>query len=643
MAMVRAAIVLGLAIGAAASIGAQSAQPVFRAGVELITVEASVLDSKGQPVRDLGPADFEVKVAGRPRPVRYARFHDGTALAGGEGTGAVAGAATTAVIPAAATNRAEDGRMVVFVVDRESIPQGAERAMIEAAASIIDTLGPADASGIFEVPGAGMQLTREHGRVKAALGRMTGARPAVINFRDRNISYQEALAFEQRDARVIAEVVERECPQVKQPDGLRDPCPPALVDQAREMVLTGRVRVQTVMSNLTALAEQLAPLRGPKQIIFLSSGLPFGFDLLDYYNRFAQKAAEAELVIHVVHFDPPEVDVTMRKNVASAFGGRELGSGLGAVAGTTGGAFYTTGGSGAGIFDRIKTEIGHFYELAVEAQPDDAGKKSIPIDVTVKRNGLTVRSRRSVVPPARPAAPLPERVSALLRQPTDLAELPLSVSSHTMRGEDPSTLRVVIAAEVGARRFTGPAEWGFAAFHEGNMVASGTQRLDAAVPAPWPAALSAKLLPGRYRLRVAAADAEGRAGVIDVPLTVGLRAAGALQLSDLLLGVAVNGRLQPQSRIPAGTAVSMLLEVLGADPAVVDRARAIIDIVPAGSAEPVKRFQMATREAAPTMMVHQVEIATTGLTPGRYTARATLMLDDQPIGGVARIFEIADK
>ena len=167
------------------------------------------------------------------------------------------------------------------------------------------------------------------------------------------------------------------------------------------------------------------------------------------------------------------------------------------------------------------------------------------------------------------------------------------------------------------------------------------ERLPARPAAPWPGALSAKLLPGRYRLRVAAADAAGRAGVIDVPLTVGLRTAGALQVSDLMLGVAVKGRLQFQSTIPAGASMSGLLEVLGADPAVLERARVVIDIVPAGSAEAVKKFQMAARTgAAPTIVTNQVEIATTGLKPGRYTARATVMLDDQPIGGVARIFEI---
>jgi len=551
------------------------------------------------------------------------------------------------VIPAATANRAEDGRIVVFVIDRDSIPPGSERALIDAAATILDSLGPADASGIFEVPGAGMTLTREHDRVRAALRRLTGARPSIIEMRERDITWDEALAFERQDARSIAFVIERECYRIPGDagTGLTNRCPDELRIQAFNLLQTGRARVQTVMSNLSSLAEQLAPLRGPKQVVILSSGLPFGQDLLHWFNEFERKAAAAELVLSVVHFDPAPVDVTARKTVTSAFGGREQSAGLGAIAGQTGGAFYTTGGSGAGIFERIKTEMGHFYELAIDADENtekNGGRGgTLPIEVKVTRPGLTVRARRSVVPHVRSTAPLTERVSALLRQPTDLAELPVSVTAYTMRGDDVSTLRVVIAVEVGAERFKGPAEWSFAAFQEGNAVATGQQQLDGAAAAPWPAAMSAKLLPGRYRLRVAAADAEGRAGVIDVPLTVGLRAAGALQVSDLMLGVAMNGRLQPQSRIASGVPVVGLLEVLGADPALLERARTLIEIVPGGSAEPVKRFQMAARAgAASTLMINQVEIATTDLGPGRYTARATVLLDDQAIGGVARVFEI---
>jgi hypothetical protein len=200
----------------------------------------------------------------------------------------------------------------------------------------------------------------------------------------------------------------------------------------------------------------------------------------------------------------------------------------------------------------------------------------------------------------------------------------------------------VIGAEVGNGRSSAPAEWAFAAFQEGNLVATGRQSIAGAAEPPWPVAMSAKLVPGRYRLRVAATDADGRGGIIDIPLSVGLRSGGELQISDLMLGVAVNGRLQPQPAVTAGVALSGYLEILSADPALLERVRTIFEIVPGGSAEPAKRFVMAAHSgAAATVLINNVEASTMGLAVGRYTASAIVTVDEKPVGRVSRVFEIA--
>ena len=46
------------------------------------------------------------------------------------------------------------------------------------------------------------------------------------------------------------------------------------------------------------------------------------------------------------------------------------------------------------------------------------------------------------------------------------------------------------------------------------------------------AALTAKLLPGRYRLRAAVLDAARRAGVVERPLDVGLRGDASVQFVE---------------------------------------------------------------------------------------------------------------
>src|SRR4030095_1166204 len=174
-----------------------------------------------------------------------------------------------------------------------------------------------------------------------------------------------------------------------------------------------------------------------------------------------------------------------------------------------------------------------------------------------------------------------DRLTALLQQPTDINELPIAFASYTTRGDDASTLRVLISAELG--ELGSAVEWGFVAFSDGNAVASGRQRIDpAAGPSP-AGTLSSKLVPGRYRLRAAAIDAGGRGAVLDLPLSVGARAAGALQFSDVILGLAgADGRLQARSSFVQGETLFGLVEILSADPSVLDRTRAVFEIVRAG-------------------------------------------------------------
>jgi hypothetical protein len=408
-------------------------------------------------------------------------------------------------------------------------------------------------------------------------------------------------------------------------------------------LLTGRFRTQAVLTNLSMLAKQLAPMRGPKQIVFLSAGFPFGQDLLPLYNQFAEQAAEAQIVFYAVHLEGAGADVTIGKQTTtSAFGGREFAGGMGNAASMTGGAFFMATGSAAGVFTRVRTEMNNFYQLAVEMQPEDLTAKSLAIVVKVSRPGASVRNRRRVLPPARLSMNAStDPLSDLIRQPIDVAQVPLALSAYTMRGDDPSTLRTIIGLDAGSVVNNGPGEWAFAVYNEGNVVATGRQKLEANA-GPWTAAMSAKLLPGKYRLRSAFLDGAGRAGVVERPLEVGLSGTAQLQFSDLLIGVAdANGRLQPSSRIQSGGTLSALVESISADAATLEKVKTMIEIVPGGTATPVKRFLMGARSGAlPAIVTNQAEISTAGLNPGRYTAIATPMIDDVPQAKISRVFEI---
>lgn len=629
---------LGITIIAMPPLAAERGQQpaaAFRTGVDLLTLEATVLDRDGVPARDLQPGDFTVTVGGRPRKVVFADVH-GDRLA-----------PVTDAVAAERARRAGatggDGRIVVFVIDRDSLAAGNEAALLQTASTVLDSLGPADAVGLLGVPVGAVDLTRDHDRVRAALPLMTGTRPRQDMYRDRNIAWEEALAYERRDPRVIAEVIERECYRIPgDPRGLQPRCPDDLVVQARELLQAGRAQVEATTSALERLAAQLAPLRGSKHVILISGGLPFGQDLVVHFERFATRAAEAQLVLHALHLDQPDSDVTNRRTIASAFGGRNMTAGLGALTGMTGGALFMGVGRAAGVFDRITTEINNFYVLGVESEPDDASGSPREVTVSVNRPGVTVRSRREVVSRPSPiVATAADPLSTLLAQPTDIGELTLSATAYSTRGTEASTLRVLISSELGAGRARLPADWGFAVINEGNVIATGRERIDAGTSDPPAVTISAKLLPGRYRLRVAAKDADDRAGVTDVPLVVGLRVAGDLQLSDLIVGVADGGKLQPRSRIAQGTPLSALIELMSGDPARLEAARAVIEVIPGGSAEPVRRFLMAARiGSSDATLLNGAEIDTAALAPGRYTASVVAMLGDQPVGRVSRAFEV---
>ncbi len=617
----------------------QQLTPAFRAGVDLLTIEAAVIDRDGRPARDLQPADFTVTVDGKPRKVLFARF-SGLDTTTATDTSIAAGPIGAA--PSTNTTTA-GGRIVVFVVDRDSIKSGNEKALLETSAIVLDGLTSQDAAGLLVLPGGGAELTREHARVREALSMITGTRPRQSLFNERNISWSEALSYEQRDARVIAEVVERECyallarPDVPAPS---NQCPVQLTSQATELLQTGRAQLQTTMAGLDRLADQLAQLRGSKHVVLMSGGLAFGQDLLPYYNNFARKAAAAQAVVYAIHLDQPDSDASDRKAVTSAFGGREMSQGLSAIAGMTGGAFFNGIGRATGVFERITLEMNTYYELGVESLPDDVAGKPRDLEVKVTRPGASVRARRQIMLPDEAARNV-DRVRALLQQPTDLSELPVAVSAYTTRGDDPKTLRVLLSADIGNAQTALPAEWGFVVISEGNPVASGRQRIEAVAEGSPSVLTSARLAPGKYRLRFVATAADGKVGVIDTPLIAGLRAAGDLQISDLIVGTAEGGRLRPRTIIVRGTPMSALIELISASPEQLAKSRAIIEIVPSGSTDPVQRFQMAARSGtSDVILLNEAQIETTALAPGRYTASVIPMIADTPVGRVSRVFQI---
>jgi hypothetical protein len=255
--------------------------------------------------------------------------------------------------------------------------------------------------------------------------------------------------------------------------------------------------------------------------------------------------------------------------------------------------------------------------------------------VKVNRPDVQIRTRRQILLAKPDSAPAKDPVLTLLSQPTDIADLPIAVASYTTRGDEPATLKVLVSAEFGAA----VADWAFVVFDQNKILADGRQQQSTEMGNRITTSL--QLAPGRYRIRVAATAPDGRAGVIDTPLTVGLRAAGPLQVSDVILGTALSGRVQPQSRVFVGQKLAAVLEIVSADVVALEKTRVALEIIPAGAPEPLRRVLMAARSGASSVvLLAEAQLDTTALPPGRYTASAIALVDTEAVGRVSRAFEV---
>jgi len=150
----------------AVSVRSQSQRSTFRAGVDLVQVDVSVLDKERRPVRGLTAADFTLLEDGKPRTI--AAF-SAVELPRRSANVTPAWDANTASEFATNTLPAE-GRLVVILLDR-SIPDGF--ATVNAkniAKAAVRELGPADlAAVLFTANGRQQGFTNDHARLIAAI------------------------------------------------------------------------------------------------------------------------------------------------------------------------------------------------------------------------------------------------------------------------------------------------------------------------------------------------------------------------------------------------------------------------------------------------------------------------------------------
>ena len=146
-------------------------QPVFRSGVELVTVDVTVVDDVGNPIENLSAESFDVRVDGEPRRVvsaDYVRYRSAS------------GVVPLSGVEFSSNENIDPGRLILIAVDRAHIRRVEGLAALRAAANFVDALDPADrvAAAPLDHDGA-IQFTNEHASVKRYLERLSGEASAA--------------------------------------------------------------------------------------------------------------------------------------------------------------------------------------------------------------------------------------------------------------------------------------------------------------------------------------------------------------------------------------------------------------------------------------------------------------------------------
>jgi VWFA-related protein len=420
--------------------GVRAQQPLtFKAGVDVVLIDVSVVDRAGQPVGDLRPDDFTVTVDGKPRGVASAQF-----LKYETRTTAVREKSSVAVPMQEAAP--PPARTVLIVIDEDSMEPGDGLAARQAAGGFIDKLAPADRLGIVAIPRLREQVTFSTRRQDAR--KLLNAIVPGINV-DRyelNIGLSEAFDFERGFTEVLARVIARECRGANATQS----CADIAKMQIRQMQLQAHLRAQRSLDALFALGEALAGIEGPKTVVLISGGMPMP-DIRggEAFDRLGEAFAAGQASLYTVYLERSffghangQVSPTQMEDDALERDGIENATSV------TGGTLLRGVGTLEQYFDRVITELSSSYLLGVEVAPSDRDGRPHQVDVKVARRGVDVRARkRYVIEAARAAAPAGKKAAG--RDEKKTAATPVTVTLATPEVE---------AAVVRARQYAAAYE-----------------------------------------------------------------------------------------------------------------------------------------------------------------------------------------
>lgn len=382
-------LVLGAALRAYEQEPAVQAPPRFVSGVEVVALDASVVDSAGRPVDGLTPEDFQVTVDGSRRRVVSAQFVDHLKAA------AAAAVASVLRSEAAPPPPVPSGRNVMIVFDEDSLE--AENGLVarRAAQSLLDGLSPLDRVGVNIIPRLRGTFTLTNDRTenrKALAGWVPGSYQELPG--KYWIGLTEAIEIARMNQFTLKTVVTRECP----PKDIF--CPYEIADDARQLVRRSSDGATQTLQALSDLGRGLRKLAGPKVLILVSGGVAKP-ESNSAFDALAEEFAAAEITLYTLFLEKPASSkVRYRQSPTQDDDDRLEQFQLGNATSVVGGTFLHVIGQVEPQFQRIASELSASYLLGIEVEPADRDGRPHKVSIKVNRPALDVRGRNHYVIPA---------------------------------------------------------------------------------------------------------------------------------------------------------------------------------------------------------------------------------------------------
>lgn len=681
-----AALLVSTAAGAQAPSPSPAPELWFPAQVDLVIVDAVVLDERGNPVEGLQADDFVVREDGRPQAV--ASF-EAVALP----ESAPSRPAVSRVI---STNRATPGAVpprsfgIVFDDAQLSAVTG-ERARAALAKFLREDLREDD-EVILVSTATGAWWSARAGEGKAdllaVLERLEGRRR--VDTGGSYVSDYEAMRLQiNRDQQIGAQVIRRfyengvildpgtqSAAQARQGLDLGEGHPLVRV-KAAEAYTNAKQRNLATLRTLTRLAEALVPGRGRKSVLLVSDGFVYDTSLPEFRSVVAAMSRANAAIYYLdargllgtgEHAAAEVGKATLEQDVQSMLGQARLETeGAESVAVDTGGYSMRNPNDLLGAMEKIAGESRSYYLIGyVPANPRKDGKLH-KIDVDVRRPGLKVRARKGYYAPgATPAPATASRVDGEVRQALDspftIGAIGLRMASYvfgpTAAGKNAVLLAVDADPEaIAFSRANDRFEAGLDSYlvvtdrdtgqghpQEKKIDLSFPAEMRARVQRTWlPIFRELELPPGRYQARFLVRDRKGgRMGTVRHEFEVAppgrLRTSTPI-LTDSMQGDASGPRPVPLARrvFAAGANLLYLFEVYGAgrDVTGVPRVVSRYEVRRADGSSLVRTDPVPIPAGPQGQLARQTAVPLRGVAPGNY--EMVLTVQDQVAGGSVEV------